>query len=84
MMFRRFLLLLVTLAAASVLGCTSDEDPDRLSGACQMQRCVCAAASWSPASAGGDVPVRWRPDGSAYCPDGLVLKRLQPRPARQY
>ncbi|MBK8209571.1 MAG: hypothetical protein IPK78_05930 [Rhodospirillales bacterium] len=83
-MMLRFLLVIVTVGAASAAGCTTDDDLERLSGACQTQRCVCAAASWSPASAGGDVPVRWRPDGSAYCPDGLVLQRLQPRPARQY
>ena len=81
---RQSLLLLAALLAAFTAGCAADEDEaDRLSGACQVQRCVCAPGGWSSASAGAGVAVRWRSDGSAFCPEGLELHRVQPRPTRQ-
>ena len=72
------LLLVVAMLAA---GCVSD-DKD-LSGACQVQRCVCAPGGWSPASASQGSPVLWRADGSAACPEGLELHRKKPLPRQQ-
>ena len=80
----RYPLLLAVLLAAGAAGCADDQKAsDRLSGACQVQRCVCASSGWSSASAGGSVPVRWGSDGSPFCPEGLMLQRIEPRPERQ-
>lgn len=72
------LLLVVAMLAA---GCVSDDKG--LSGACQVQRCVCAPGGWSPASASQGEPVLWRADGSAWCPEGLELHRKKPLPRQQ-
>jgi hypothetical protein len=81
---RRFLLLVPAISAFGVIGCVSDEENERrLSGACQVQRCVCAPGGWSPASASAGTAVLWRGDGSAYCPEGSQLHLKKPPPIRQ-
>lgn len=73
----------VAFAAVLVIATAAcSTDKDRLAGACQVQRCVCAASGWSPVSAGGSSPVVWRSDGTASCPDGLELHLLKPPPGR--
>lgn len=73
----------VALAAALVFATAAcSTDKDRLAGACQMQRCVCAGSGWSSVAAGGGSPVIWRSDGSASCPEGLELHLLKPPPGR--
>lgn len=76
--------LLGLVVAMLVAGCVSDEETQKdLSGACQVQRCVCAPGGWSPASASQGSPVLWRADGSAACPEGLKLHRKKPLPRQQ-
>ncbi len=73
----------VALAAVLVFAAAAcSTDNDRLEGACQVKRCVCAASGWSPAAAGGGSPVLWRSDGTASCPDGLELHLVKPPPGR--
>lgn len=74
----RLLLVVIAMLAA---GCVSEDDG--LSGACQVQPCVCAPGGWSPASASQGSPVLWRADGSAACPEGLELQRKKRLPGRQ-
>ena len=78
--FSRLLVVIAMLAAA----CVSDDETQKdLSGACQVQPCVCAPGGWSPASASQGSPVLWRADGSATCPEGLALQRKKRLPGRQ-
>ncbi|HYN38656.1 MAG TPA: hypothetical protein VES39_05345 [Rhodospirillales bacterium] len=84
MMFTLPPILRAALIAAAAAGCTADpEESRRLAGACQLQKCVCGPSGWSQAMAGGNVPVRWRSDGSASCPEGMMLHRVGPRPTQQ-
>lgn len=84
MFYSRSLYLFMGLLAVVSAGCVGDDrsSSQRLAGACQVQRCVCAPGGWSPASAGSGVPVHWESDGTAYCPEGLELHLAQP-PRRQ-
>lgn len=73
----------VALAAVLVFAATAcSTNKDRLAGACQVKRCVCAESSWSPAAAGGGSPVVWQSDGTASCPEGLELHLVKPPPGR--
>lgn len=72
----------VALAAVLVFAAACSTDKDRLAGACQVKRCVCAESSWSPAAAGGGSPILWRSDGTASCPEGLELHLVKPPPGR--
>jgi hypothetical protein len=68
--------LLVLLIGGAAAGCgVSEQEAERLSLACQFSRCDCV----SVAIFGGSEPVRWRDDGSAYCPDGYALRKLGDR-----
>lgn len=78
---RRLAVLLLVMVAAH--GCAArgpGGSSDALAGACQVQKCVCGPAGWSPFMAGGSVPVRWRENGDAYCPDGYELHPVTPPP----
>ena len=72
-------------AAAAVSACSSkgSHAEDRLAGACQVRKCACGPEGWSPFMAGGNVPVLWRENGDAYCPDGYVLHLIEPAPMRR-
>lgn len=72
--------LVLAVLAAGATACSADKE--RLAGACQVQRCVCAPGGWSPVAAGGQVPVLWRSDGSASCPEGLELHLMKRPPGR--
>jgi hypothetical protein len=71
------------LALIDLHGCAASglgESPDALAGACQVRKCVCGPEGWSPFMAGGSVPVLWRANGDAYCPDGYELHLVEPAP----
>jgi hypothetical protein len=77
---RLAVLLLVMVAAHRCAARAPGGSSDALAGACQVQKCVCGPAGWSPFMVGGSVPVRWRENGDAYCPDGYELHPVAPPP----
>jgi hypothetical protein len=76
---------LVAVAAAGLLlqGCSfgfNDPPPDqsRLALACETAKCDCRPPkSGFSLSTPPSEPVQWRPDGSAWCREGLLLNRVQ-------
>jgi hypothetical protein len=71
------------LALVTVHGCASSNprgSSDALAGACQVRKCVCGPEGWSAFMAGGSVPVLWRENGDAYCPEGYELHPAGPPP----
>jgi hypothetical protein len=78
-------LLFPLLAVLTCAACASEQAADernRLTGACQVQRCACGPAGWSAFWARGNLPVQWRTNGEPYCPEGYFLHLVQPVPGR--
>jgi hypothetical protein len=73
------LLLAALLSACSAAG--EKKGQQQLAGACQVRKCACGPAGWSSFMPGGDVPVEWRENGDAYCPDGYMLHAVGTNPA---
>lgn len=69
------LLLLTTLAACEV---PAETNPDN-KYACQTEHCVCEPEELTLFNRGETVPILWRENGEAYCPEGHVLKREKDR-----
>ncbi len=66
--------------AFAVTGCSLWDKPVEtadLSLACEVTKCECRApqSRWKFHDDPGK-PVAWRSDGSAYCPEGLFLRRV--------
>jgi hypothetical protein len=73
----------LVLVAFGLAGCgihllPQPEDQGRLAFACETAQCDChAPRSAIPFSSDTVKPVQWRPDGSAFCPEGMLLGRVQ-------
>jgi hypothetical protein len=53
------------------------EDQSRLALACETVRCDCEPPKKVMTfSTPPTKPVQWRPEGTAYCPEGFLLTRL--------
>ncbi|HZS85393.1 MAG TPA: hypothetical protein VFA50_21170 [Stellaceae bacterium] len=80
MMMMRVPLLAVILAlsACSAL-LPAKEDQKQLSLACEVARCECRAArsGFAFTAAPAPAPIEWRTDGSASCPAGYQLSRVE-------
>jgi len=65
------------IAALMLLaGCALEEKPE-LALACQVTKCVCMPVQASYPLKGEPVPVQWKSNGDAYCPEGYVLRRAE-------
>jgi hypothetical protein len=76
-------LIILSLAGAVLLaGCgihllPAPEDQSRLALACETTRCDCEPPKEIMAfSTPPSEPVQWRPEGTAFCREGLLLTRL--------
>jgi hypothetical protein len=76
-------LIILSLAGAVLLaGCgihlfPAPEDQTRLALACETVRCDCEPPKKVMTFSTPPVqPVQWRPEGAAFCPEGLLLTRL--------
>jgi hypothetical protein len=62
---------------AAVLGACAEEPvlggTPETAKACQVRPCRCLSASIPLFFVRESVPVRWRENGDAYCPEGFVL-----------
>jgi len=65
--------------ALGLLGCASEVEKQstKLSLACEVTKCDCASDFMTLFDS---QPVQWKPDGSASCPEGYHLRRLQMAP----
>jgi hypothetical protein len=76
---RLLLLLAVGLSGCSSLGLSqAPPSQESLAMACQVARCECRSPR-STFSLSGDKtePVQWHSDGTAYCPEGYQLSRVE-------
>lgn len=73
--------ILSPLILGLVAGCAGavEKEATKLSFACQVSRCDCAS---NVMTLFDSQPVQWKSDGSAYCPEGYHLRRLEPAPAK--
>jgi hypothetical protein len=60
-------------------GCAEQaaKETAKLSQACQITKCDCASNFMTLFD---HQPVTWKPDGTASCPEGYHLRRIQPAP----
>jgi hypothetical protein len=78
-------MLLALAVASAVAGCgvlKKDPSPGQLASGCQIISCICEKTRDSILPQFGKGPpqdVLWRPDGTAYCPDGYNLARKDAR-----
>lgn len=73
--------ILSVLVLGIVGGCAAavEKEATKLSLACQVSRCDCAS---NVMTLFDSQPAQWKSDGSAYCPEGYHLRRLEPAPAK--
>lgn len=75
---RRFAILAVCVAAL-LAGCAIQAETDPQNRyACQTLPCVCEPEELTLFNRGDTVPLLWKENGDAYCPEGHVLKRVNP------
>jgi len=62
-------------------GCAAEakKEATKLSFACQVSKCDRAS---NVMTLFDSQSVQWKSDGSAYCPEGYHLRRLEPAPAK--
>lgn len=65
----------VVAALALVAGCGGRTAKPDLGGACQLKPCECVKLDTVFWQADRTVPLEWRKDGSAFCPQGYELRR---------
>ena len=71
---------LLVLGIATVLAaCTvqAESNPDN-KYACQTEPCLCVPEQLTLFNREDTVPILWKENGDAYCPEGHVLKRVKP------
>jgi len=73
--------ILSTFILGLVAGCgaAAEKEATKLSFACQVSKCDCASNIMTLFDS---QPVLWKTDGSAYCPEGYHLRRLEQAPAK--
>lgn len=72
---RRLRMSLALLAPLALLACTaSKESKVAMEHACQTKACVCSEADAPLLSAADTVPLKWRDNGDAYCPEDFTLR----------
>lgn len=69
------------IAIGLLAGCAgaAEKEAARLALACQLSKCDCVSNSFTVFDS---EPVLWKPDGSASCPEGYHLRRLEAPPAK--
>ena len=72
----------IALFALQACSSSSTQSDAALSGACQVRTCACGPEGWTAFSAGGNVPVLWRRNGDAFCPEGYSLHLVEQVPGR--
>lgn len=73
----RTLALLVLGGLLAGCSAAADREAERLSLACQVSKCDCISNALTFFD---EEPIRWNKDGTAYCPEGYHLRRLEPTP----
>lgn len=71
--------LALLLLVGVVAGCSAaaEREAARLSQVCQISKCDCISNTLTFFD---EEPVRWNKDGTAYCPEGYHLRRLETTP----
>ena len=73
----RAVLLALTLCLLSGCAEQAAKESAKLSVACQITKCDCASDFMTLFDS---QPITWKPDGTASCPDGYHLRRIQAAP----
>lgn len=62
-------------------GCSAaaDREAAQLAQACQVSRCDCISNTLTFFD---EEPIQWNKDGTAYCPEGYHLRRLETPPQK--
>lgn len=75
---KRGLCLLAAAAVVMLSGCAGDRggaEPN-LGAACQLKACACEKTDTPFWQSAETVPLEWQKDGSATCPAGYALRRI--------
>lgn len=73
----RTLLLLVFGGVLAGCSATAEREAAQLAQACQVSRCDCISDTLTFFD---EEPIKWNKDGTAYCPEGYHLRRLETTP----
>ncbi|MGF1608359.1 MAG: hypothetical protein ACFCUQ_03120 [Kiloniellales bacterium] len=66
---------LIRLLPLALTACAATKESDpALAHACQLKPCICAPAQTVLFRRDDNVPLQWKQNGDAYCPEGYVLR----------